>query len=106
MYYPIIDKLKEVMADITSVKEKEPLTIIGTLTDINRGIWTGDWNDISNAFSTNKPVYFKILENNTTLFVPVIVLTNTSASSGLLYFHNTTVVGIISNNGTFVVNPI
>lgn len=106
MYYPIIDKLKTLMTDIASVKEKEPLTIMGTITSVSGGTWTGDWNDIVTAFSDNKPIYFKVPTGTVTLFVPVISLSNTSASSGILYANNMMVYGSLSNNGTFKLNPV
>ena len=106
MYYPIIDKLKEVMTDITSVKDKEPLIIEGTITNQTSGTWSGEWNDIVTAFSDNKPIYFKIQAGTITLFVPVISSSNTSASSSILYFNNMMLYGSISNNGTFILNPV
>ena len=72
MYYPIIDKLKEVMAELTSVKEKEPLIIEGTLTSATGGTWTGNYSDISSAFSNNKQVLFKIVVQGETALVPII----------------------------------
>ena len=106
MYYPIIDKLKEIMADITSVKEKEPLTIIGTMTSINGGTWLGDWNNIVNAFVDNKPVYFKLQVADTTVFTPIISLSNTYASSCNMYINNLLAYGTISNDGTFAITPL
>ena len=106
MYYPIIDKLKEIMTDITSVKDKEPLVIIGTITSPSGGTWSGEWNDIVSAFSDNKPIYFKLQAGTITLFVPVISLSNNSASSSILYFNNMMVYGSLSNSGTFVLNPV
>lgn len=106
MYYPIIDKLKEVMADITSVKEKEPLVIVGTITSLTGGTWAGEWNDIVSAFSDNKPIYFKVQAGTSTLYVPVISLSNTSASSSILYFNNMMVYGNVVNDGTFILSPV
>ena len=106
MYYPIIDKLKTLMTDIASVKEKEPLTIMGTITSVSGGTWTGDWNDIVTAFSINKPVYFKVQALDETLFVPVISLTNITASSSILHFNNMMVFGSIAKSGTFVLIPV
>ena len=94
------------MADITSVKNKEPLIIEGTITSPAGGTWSGEWNDIVTSFSDNKPIYFKVQAGTITLFVPVISLSNTSASSSILYFNNMMVYGSISNSGTFVLNPV
>lgn len=94
------------MADITSIKNKEPLVIVGTVTSVSGGTWAGDWNDIITAFLQNKPVYFKLQANDTTLFIPVISLSNTSASSSILYFNNMMVIGTISSSGTFVLRPV
>lgn len=106
MYYPIIDKLKEVMTDITSVKDKEPLVIEGTITSQTGGTWSGDWNNIARAFLDNKPVYFKVQVGTNTYFLPVISIANTSASSSILYFNNMMVYGSIVRDGTFALNPI
>lgn len=94
------------MADITSVKEKEPLVIVGTITQLNGGTWAGEWNDIVSAFSDNKPIYFKVQAGTTTLYVPVIELSNTFASSSILYFTNTMAYGSIVNDGTFILYPV
>ena len=105
--YPIIDKLKEIMTDITSVKEKEPLVIVGTIASPTGGTWAGEWNDIITAFSDNKPIYFKVQSGTTTLFVPVIsLISNTLAFSGILYYNDRMVYGSLSNNGTFKLNPV
>lgn len=106
MYYPIIDTLKKVMSDISSVKNKEPLIIEGTITSQTGGTWSGEWNKIAKAFSNNKPIYFKVQAGTLTLFIPVISLSNTSASSCILYFNNMMVYGSILNTGTFYLNPV
>ena len=106
MYYPIIDKLREIMTDITSVKEKEPLVIVGTITSLNGGTWEGEWNDIVSAFSDNKPIYFKVQTNTSTLYVPVIELSNTFASSSILYFNSRLLYGSVVNDGTFILSPV
>lgn len=106
MYYPIIDKLKTLMTDIASVKSKEPLIIEGTITSQTGGIWVGEWNDIVNAFSDNKPVYFKIQVRAATFFIPVIEVNDQAAFSDILYFTNMMVYGSLSKSGTFVLNPV
>ena len=106
MYYPIIDKLKEIMTDITSVKEKEPLIIVGTMESPTGGSWAGNWIDIVNAFSNNKPVYFKIQTGTNTGFIPVITLENISAESSILYINNVMVYGKLNKSGNFSLVPI
>ena len=60
MYYPIIDKLKEIMTDITSVKEKEPLIINATINnDASGGTWQGDYDDIINSLINGRQVILK-----------------------------------------------
>lgn len=106
MYYPIIDKLKEVMTDLTSVKDKEPLIIIGTVTSQGGGTWAGNWNDIVSAFNTNKPVYFSITVSDNKFLIPVVVIHSASAESGIIYFNSMTVYGQIQSDNDFYLLPI
>ena len=71
MYYPIIDKLKTLMTDIASVKEKEPLVIVGTMTSTTGGTYTGNYSDIAEAFSINRQVLFKVAVQGDTLLIPI-----------------------------------
>ena len=102
MYYPIIDKLKEIMTDITSVKDKEPLVIEGTMTSTTGGTWSGEWTDIDSAFSNDRPIYFKVPG----AFVPIVVISNAAALSGPFYTGANLVIGQMNDNGTFVLNPV
>ena len=106
MYYPIIDKLKEIMSDITSVKEKEPLIIVGTATSDAGGTWVGNWNDIVSAFNANKPVYFTITDSNSKFLIPVVGIHSDNAESGIIYFNQMMAYGQIIYNNTFYLLPI
>ena len=106
MYYPIIDKLKEVMADIISVKEKEPLVIEGTLTTQTNGIWEGNYSDILSAFG-NRPVYFKmIMPTGDTFFIPLVQINNTSVYSCLLVAFNVSSFGVLYSDNTFELETV
>ena len=106
MYYPIIVKLKEIMADLTSVKDKEPLIIEGTATSQGGGTWTGNWSDIVSASNANKPVYFSITLVNNKFLIPVVVVGSDRAESGIIYINNMLAYGQISDNNTFYLWPI
>ena len=106
MYYPIIDKLKEIMTDITSVKDKEPLVIDGTVTDQSSGTWAGNWNDIVSAFNINKPVYFSITDINNKYLIPVVAIRSNLAVSGILYSNSMMVYGVMQSNNNFYLLPI
>ena len=87
MYYPIIDKLKEIMADLTSVKNKEPLIIEGTLTSQTGGTWQGTYSDILNALSNKRPVYFYVSVPGANVLTPIIIGTQEYATSGNFPFN-------------------
>ena len=106
MYYPIIDKLKEVMTDIKSVKEKEPLVIEGTITSQSGGTWVGNWSDVVSAFNTNKPVYFSVTIGSNKYLIPVISVGSRSADSGIIYFNQMLAYGQIASNNVFYLYPI
>lgn len=106
MYYPIIDKLKEVMADITSVKEKEPLVIEGTLTTQTAGIWDGNYSDILSAFG-NRPIYFKLITpTGDKFFIPLVQINNTFAYSCLLTLFNVDSFGKLRSDNTFELKTV
>lgn len=106
MYYPIIDKLKELMADITSVKDKEPLIIEGTLTTQTGGTWSGSYSDILSA-SGNKPIYFKIImPTGDEFFIPIVLINDSNAVSCMIAVDNSPAEGIIYSDNTFSIGII
>lgn len=105
MYYPIIDKLKAVMMDLTSVKEKEPLVIEGTVTSETGGIWVGNWSDITHAFEINKPVYFTITFDDNKYLTPVVSIGSVSAGSCVFYL-NQMVYGNMLKNNVFYITEV
>lgn len=110
MYYPIIDKLKEIMTDITSVKEKEPLVIVGTATSATGGTWTGNYSDINEAFSMNRMVLFKSGVASDVVLVPVVQYSPTVSASSLFSFRVSgkvlTAFGTIFPDNTFNISVI
>ena len=102
MYYPIIDKLKDVMAEIGQGGGGGQLVIQGTLTSSTEGTWIGTFSDIQTSIDNNIPVYVKMPDSGTTVFLMVTNLfPNTMAMCPygseycILYPNNTIVIETI-----------
>ena len=126
MYYPIIDKLKEIMSnlteqqdDIVGLKATKPFFIDGTITDMTSysGTWQGQWMDVLTAIRDGHPVYFRIRQTipNTAEFninVPVVVSVKqgtgdpTNAITSYAYINSKTVFMRIDNTNKFYTIPV
>lgn len=92
------------MSDISSVKDKEPLIIEGTLTGQTDGTWTGNYLDVFSAFG-NKPVYFKIIAPSGDMFsIPIVQINNLTAYSCLLGFGASSAIGVVYPDNTFSID--
>ena len=126
MYYPIIDKLKEVMSnlteqqdDIVGLKATKPFFIDGTITNMSSydGTWQGQWMDVLTAIRDGNPVYFRIRQTipNTFEFninVPVVASGKlgtgdpTDAVTSYAHINNETVYIRIKNDNTYNTIPV
>lgn len=114
MYYPIIDKLKEVMSDVTRLVSKEDYIFDAHLTGATTGVIDADFADVAQSIIDGNTSIMRIIIPLSTihtyyLYIPMIGAevdnnnTPTAVFSGVFNFNNALVKIVINSTGNVII---